>query len=58
MVVRGIKTRVTRALGYSVWQEKFYDHVVRNEEDYLRICDYIHSNPAKWREDNYYTEER
>ena len=57
MVVRGIKTKVSRALGYSVWQEKFYDHVVRNHEDYLRVWEYIDSNPAKWREDEYFAGE-
>ena len=54
MVVRSIKTRVTRAAGHPVWQEKFYDHVIRNYDDYLQIWNYIESNPAKWSEDIYY----
>lgn len=37
-----------------VWQSRFHDHVVRNEADYLRIWNYICSNPAKWAEDKYY----
>lgn len=55
MVVRGIKTKVTRAMGRSIWQEKFYDHIIRNEQDYLRIWNYIDTNPARWAEDEYYT---
>lgn len=33
-----------------------HDHIVRGEADYLRIWSYIDTNPAKWREDRYYTE--
>ena len=57
MIVRGIKTKVSRTLGYSVWQEKFYDHVIRGGEDCLRVWEYIDTNPAKWREDEYYAGE-
>ena len=32
----------------------YYDHVIRNEADYLRIWDYIDTNPVKWREDRYF----
>ena len=54
MIVRSIKTRVTRTVGDSIWQEKFYDHIIRSHDDYLQICSYIDSNPAKWSEDEYY----
>ena len=37
-----------------VWQRGYYDHLVRDENDYLRIWTYIETNPAKWREDVYY----
>jgi len=57
MVVRSIKTKVTRVLGRSIWQEKFYDHIIRDEEDYLRIWNYIDTNPARWAEDEYYTDQ-
>lgn len=53
-VVRGIKTTVSRTVGYSVWQDNYYEHVVRNEEDLLRILDYMASNSACWAEDKYY----
>ena len=29
-------------------------HIVRGEAEYLRIWNYIDTNPAKWREDCYY----
>ncbi len=31
----------------TVWQPRYYDHVIRNEEDFARHADYIHFNPVK-----------
>ena len=54
MVVRYLKRSVTVACGFSVWQDDYYDHIIRGESEYLRICEYIETNPAKWQEDIYY----
>ena len=53
-VVRGLKSLVTRACGDSIWQTSYYDHIIRNEADELRILEYIQTNPARWAEDEYY----
>lgn len=37
-----------------VWQRGSYDHIIRNEEDYLRIWQYIDTNPQKWELDCYH----
>lgn len=37
-----------------VWQRSFYDHVIRNQEGYSRIWEYIDCNPMKWEEDCFY----
>jgi putative transposase len=29
-----------------VWQQGFYDHIIRDETDYQRHLDYIHMNPV------------
>ena len=29
------------------WQSRFYDHVIRDEDDFWRHLDYIHFNPVK-----------
>lgn len=34
--------------GPAVWQRNFYDHMMRNERDLLRIQQYIIDNPARW----------
>ena len=37
-----------------VWQRSYYDHVVRNEKDYLIHFEYIETNPIKWETDDYF----
>lgn len=37
-----------------VWQRSYHEHVIRNEQDYLDIWNYIENNPAKWALDRYY----
>lgn len=36
------------------WQQRFYDHIIRNENDLQRIRTYIKNNPLKWELDEYY----
>src|SRR3954452_3406667 len=36
------------------WQRSFHDHIIRNEQSYLHISDYIQNNPLYWREDIFY----
>lgn len=31
-----------------IWQSSFYDHVIRNDQDYLETCQYVLNNPKKW----------
>jgi len=38
-----------------VWQRNYYDHVIRNEADLSEKRKYIIDNPAKWDEDEYYS---
>ena len=30
-----------------IWQRKFWEHLIRDEQDYARHVDYIHRNPVK-----------
>ena len=39
-----------------VWQTSFHDHIIRGEKDYLKIWNYIDTNPQKWNEDCFYIE--
>ena len=33
------------------WQERYFEHIIENDEDYSRIKEYIADNPRKWEED-------
>ena len=41
-------------VGRRIWQTFFYDHIIRDQAEYLRIWQYIDENPARWEEDEYY----
>ena len=57
-LVAGFKSSVTKRInilrnapGVPIWQRNYYEHIIRNEEDYERIFNYIATNPSKWAED-------
>ena len=52
--VSTLKRFTNKKIGKKLWQRSFYDHIIRNEEDYLNVWEYINNNPAKWTEDKYY----
>ena len=56
-VIGLFKSGVSRQLGYSIWQRNYYEHIIRNEKEYLEILEYIQNNPLKWKEDKYYKKE-
>jgi REP element-mobilizing transposase RayT len=37
-----------------VWQRNFYEHIIRNEQSYQNVSDYIIHNPENWAEDKFY----
>lgn len=55
-IVRGYKSAVTKqlnALGLTekLWQRNYYEHIIRDEQSYIRITEYIRNNPKKWADD-------
>ena len=42
--------------GNQIFQRSFHDHIIRGENDYLKIWNYIDTNPQKWQEDCFYIE--
>ena len=53
--LKSVTTRECWQFGVSkLWQRSFYDHVIRNETDYLRIWQYIEQNPLRWSEDIFF----
>lgn len=39
------------APGVRLWQRNYYERVIRDEDEYNRICEYILDNPLRWEED-------
>jgi REP element-mobilizing transposase RayT len=53
VIIRTYKAAVTRecrrlGLNGFGWQPRFYEHIIRKEEDLENIRDYIINNPIKW----------
>ena len=48
------KRAISIKVGRSVWQKSFHDHVIRNENEYIKIAEYIENNPIRWKEDCFY----
>ena len=40
-----------------LWQRNYYEHIIRNYDDYINIAEYIQNNPLKWEEDKLYVPE-
>ena len=54
--IRGVKNHAWPRFDGKLWQRNYYDHIVRNETDYIRIAEYIINNPIKWGEDKFKNE--
>lgn len=62
-MVRGFKGAASRRIneicstpGAAVWQRNYYEHVIRNDDDYSRIAEYVANNPQRWVEDSLHPE--
>ena len=57
---KSITTRLCnkRHKGNKIFQTSFYDHIIRGQEDFKEIWEYIDGNPQKWREDRFYKGEK
>lgn len=57
-IISGMKAAVTRhANAHGIpfkWQPRYYDHIIRDDEDADNIRDYILSNPRRWLDDKYH----
>ncbi len=58
-IIRGFKIGVTKWFRAhtdisTVWQRNYYEHIIRDEQSYEQISEYIQSNPLKWLDDTYY----
>ncbi len=59
--IAGFKSSVTMRVNNlnnsfcrTIWQERFYDHIIRNEKELIALREYVQNNPLKWELDEYY----
>ena len=57
--IAGFKSSVTSQInkirntpGSPIWQRNYYEHIIRDDDDFIRILQYIEINPAKWEIDS------
>jgi REP element-mobilizing transposase RayT len=54
--IKGVNDDGWRPFEKRLWQRNYFEHIIRDEPEYLRIAEYIENNPIKWNEDRYYEE--
>ena len=56
-IVRGFKIGVTKYAKQNdvtfEWQSRYYDRIIRSEQELFSVRDYIRTNPLKWALDEY-----
>jgi putative transposase len=62
-IIGQFKSRATKRIWampeierHPIWQRNYYEHIIRDEQEYQRMIQYIEINPIKWSEDEYYSE--
>ncbi len=57
-IIRGFKSSCTKQInilnnlqGQSIWQSRFYEHIIRDDKELNQIRDYIINNPLNWEND-------
>ena len=55
--IRGVKTLGWKRFNGKMWQRNYYDHIIRNEQAYERISEYIFNNPKKWEDDKFHSKD-
>ncbi|MBB5397546.1 transposase [Mucilaginibacter sp. AK015] len=55
-IIRGYKSSVTQYAKINnidfLWQPRYYDRVIRDQNEYLNIREYIYDNPNRWENHN------
>ena len=57
-IIGSYKSAVTKnanRLGFDhAWQSRFHDHIIRSDDEYQRIVNYINTNPENWDQDIFF----
>ncbi len=53
--IRGVKNLGWQSFDRRLWQRNYYEHIIRNQQDWERIHDYLEANPVNWEKDDEYS---
>ena len=48
------KRFTNKKIGFDIWERSYYDRIIRSENEYSEIWQYIDSNATKWQTDCFY----
>lgn len=54
-IIKHYKSNTSREIMHPIWQKSFYEHIIRNENEYLKIKEYIRNNLTNWKKDEYFS---
>ncbi len=53
-VIGQLKSYTTNKFNDILWQRSYHDHIIRGEQDYRKIWEYIDTNVIRWEKDCFY----
>ena len=53
--IHGVKNSIYPQFNKRIWQRNYYEHIIRNENSFFQISQYIENNPRLWNSDVLYS---
>ena len=53
-----LKRYCNREYGENIWQSSCHDHIIRGQNDYQKIWEYVDTNVLRCEKDCFYTDEK
>ncbi len=53
-MMKAYKRLTAREIGYQIWQESFYDEIIKDDLHFQNVWEYIEFNECKWEDDKYF----
>lgn len=52
--LQGVRQKGWQRFSQRLWQRSYYEHIIRDEDSYYEISEYIRMNPQNWGKDKYH----
>ncbi len=53
-IIKAYKRLTSKEIGYQIWQESFYDEIIKDDLHFQNVWEYIEYNACKWEDDKYF----